>query len=138
MTTAGGAVPPLNVMLPTDPNSAAVGIGRHVSGIVDPFNGHIDEFRIPHLQRSDGWSGDIADRCPVYRSDRHHDRVRAGRRLMAPASGHRGREDTRDRAVQSAVELFGGLLSDKPLDERPREAGDHPVVARQTGVRLVP
>jgi hypothetical protein len=26
-----------------------------VSGITDPFNGHIDEFRIAHVQRSDGW-----------------------------------------------------------------------------------
>jgi hypothetical protein len=26
-----------------------------VSGIADPFNGHIDEFRIAHVQRSDGW-----------------------------------------------------------------------------------
>jgi hypothetical protein len=26
-----------------------------VSGIADPFNGHIDEFRIAHIQRSDGW-----------------------------------------------------------------------------------
>jgi Uncharacterized conserved protein (DUF2163) len=33
----------------------ALGIGRHVSGIADPFNGHIDEFRIAHVQRSDGW-----------------------------------------------------------------------------------
>jgi hypothetical protein len=24
-------------------------------GIADPFNGHIDEFRIAHVQRSDGW-----------------------------------------------------------------------------------
>ena len=31
------------------------GIGRHVSGIADPFNGHIDQFRISHVQRSDGW-----------------------------------------------------------------------------------
>jgi hypothetical protein len=31
------------------------GIGRHVSGIADPFNGHIDAFRISHIQRSDGW-----------------------------------------------------------------------------------
>jgi hypothetical protein len=31
------------------------GIGRHVSGIADPFNGHVDEFRISHVQRSDGW-----------------------------------------------------------------------------------
>jgi hypothetical protein len=23
--------------------------------IADPFNGHIDEFRISHVQRSDGW-----------------------------------------------------------------------------------
>jgi hypothetical protein len=38
-----------------DINSAALGIGRHVSGIADPFNGHIDEFRIAHAQRSDGW-----------------------------------------------------------------------------------
>jgi hypothetical protein len=26
-----------------------------VSGIADPFNGHIDAFRISHVQRSDGW-----------------------------------------------------------------------------------
>jgi hypothetical protein len=41
--------------LPIDLNSAVLGIGRHVSGIADPFNGPIDEFRIAHLQRSDGW-----------------------------------------------------------------------------------
>ena len=42
-------------ILPIDVNSAALDIGRHVSGIADPFNGHIDEFRIAHVQRSDGW-----------------------------------------------------------------------------------
>jgi hypothetical protein len=26
-----------------------------VSGIAVPFNGHIDEFRISHVQRSDRW-----------------------------------------------------------------------------------
>jgi hypothetical protein len=26
-----------------------------VTGLADPFNGHIDEFRISHVQRSDGW-----------------------------------------------------------------------------------
>jgi len=36
-------------------NSAPLGIGRHVSGIADPFSGHIDEFRIAHVQCSDGW-----------------------------------------------------------------------------------
>jgi hypothetical protein len=36
-------------------NSAALDIGRHVSRIADPFSGHTDEFRISHLQRSDGW-----------------------------------------------------------------------------------
>jgi hypothetical protein len=41
--------------LPIDLNSAALGIGRHVSGVADPFNGHIDEFRIAHIPRSDGW-----------------------------------------------------------------------------------
>ena len=40
---------------PIDLNAAALGIGRHVSGIADPFNGHIDAFRIAHVQRSDGW-----------------------------------------------------------------------------------
>ena len=35
--------------------NATTSIGRHVSGIADPFNGHIDEFRIAHVQRSDGW-----------------------------------------------------------------------------------
>jgi hypothetical protein len=28
-----------------------------VTGIADPFNGHIDEFRISHVQRSDRWIG---------------------------------------------------------------------------------
>ena len=41
--------------LPIDLNSAALGIGRHVSGIADPVNGHLDDFRIVHVQRSDGW-----------------------------------------------------------------------------------
>jgi hypothetical protein len=33
----------------------SLGIGRHLSGIADPFNDHIDEFRIAHVQCSDGW-----------------------------------------------------------------------------------
>jgi hypothetical protein len=37
--------------LPIDLNSAALGIGRHVSGIADSFNGRIDA----HVQRSDDW-----------------------------------------------------------------------------------
>jgi hypothetical protein len=41
--------------LPIDVNSAALAINRHVSGIADPFNGRIDEFRIAQVQRSDGW-----------------------------------------------------------------------------------
>jgi hypothetical protein len=39
----------------TSLNSAPLGIGRHASGIADPFNGHIDEFRISRVQRSDSW-----------------------------------------------------------------------------------
>jgi hypothetical protein len=50
--------------LPIDLNSAALGIGRHVSGIADPFSGHIDAFRIAHVQRSDGWSGGISRQVP--------------------------------------------------------------------------
>jgi hypothetical protein len=41
--------------LPLDLNSNPLGIKRHVSGIADPLNGHIDEFRIAHVQRSDDW-----------------------------------------------------------------------------------
>ena len=26
-----------------------------MTGLPDPFNGHIDAFRISHIQRSDGW-----------------------------------------------------------------------------------
>jgi hypothetical protein len=37
------------------PTSNPLGIGRYVSGIADPFNGRIDQFRIAHFQRSDGW-----------------------------------------------------------------------------------
>jgi hypothetical protein len=41
--------------LPIELNSASFGIGRRASAIADAFNGHIDEFRISHVQRSDGW-----------------------------------------------------------------------------------
>jgi Concanavalin A-like lectin/glucanases superfamily len=51
----GTRVAQMRDTLPIDLNSAALGIGRRVSGIADPFNGHIDEFRIAHVQRSDGW-----------------------------------------------------------------------------------
>ena len=51
----GARVAQMSDTLPIDLNSASLGIGRHVSGIADPFNGHIDEFRISHVQRSDGW-----------------------------------------------------------------------------------
>jgi hypothetical protein len=51
----GTRVAQMSDTLPIDLNSAALGIGQHVSGIADPFNGHIDEFRIAHVQRSDGW-----------------------------------------------------------------------------------
>jgi Concanavalin A-like lectin/glucanases superfamily len=51
----GTRVPQMSDAQPIDLNAAALGIGRHVSGIADPFNGHIDEFRIVHVQRSDGW-----------------------------------------------------------------------------------
>jgi Concanavalin A-like lectin/glucanases superfamily len=51
----GTHVAQMSDTLPIDLNSAALGTGRHVSGIADPFNGHIDEFRIVHVQRSDGW-----------------------------------------------------------------------------------
>jgi hypothetical protein len=42
----GARVSQMSDTLPIDLNSAALGIGRHVSGIADPFNGHIDAFRI--------------------------------------------------------------------------------------------
>jgi Concanavalin A-like lectin/glucanases superfamily len=50
----GTRVAQMSDTLPIDLNSAALGIGRHVSGIADPFNGHIGAFRISHIQRSDG------------------------------------------------------------------------------------
>ena len=53
----GARVAQMSDTQPIDLNSAPLGIGRHVSGIADPFNGHIDEFRIAHVQRSDGWIG---------------------------------------------------------------------------------
>jgi Concanavalin A-like lectin/glucanases superfamily len=42
----GTRVAQMSDTLPIDLNSAVLGIGRHVSGIADPFNGHIDEFRL--------------------------------------------------------------------------------------------
>jgi Concanavalin A-like lectin/glucanases superfamily len=40
----GTRVAQMSDTLPIDLNSAALGIGRHVSGIADPFNGRIDGF----------------------------------------------------------------------------------------------
>ena len=51
----GSRVAQMSDTQPLDLNSNSLGIGRHVSGLADPFNGHIDEFRISHVQRSDGW-----------------------------------------------------------------------------------
>jgi Concanavalin A-like lectin/glucanases superfamily len=51
----GARVAQMSDTQPIDVNSAALGIGRHVSGVADPFNGLIDEFRIANVQRSDGW-----------------------------------------------------------------------------------
>ena len=51
----GSRVAQMSDTLPIDLNSAALGIGRHISGIADPFNGHIDDLRISHVQHSDGW-----------------------------------------------------------------------------------
>jgi Concanavalin A-like lectin/glucanases superfamily len=51
----GARIAQMSDTLPIDLNSAALGIGRHVSGIADPFNGLIDEFRVSHVQRSDRW-----------------------------------------------------------------------------------
>ena len=45
----GTRVAQMSDTLPIDLNSAALGIGRHVSGIADPFNGHIDAFRISQI-----------------------------------------------------------------------------------------
>ena len=36
------------------PTRIPLASGRHVTGVPDPFNGHIDAFRISHIQRSDG------------------------------------------------------------------------------------
>jgi hypothetical protein len=51
----GARVAQMSDTLPIVLNSAALGIGRHVTGIADPFNGHIDELRVSHVQPSDGW-----------------------------------------------------------------------------------
>jgi hypothetical protein len=48
----GARVAQMSDTQPIDLNSAALGIGRHVSGIADPLDGHIDEFRIVRVQRS--------------------------------------------------------------------------------------
>jgi hypothetical protein len=51
----GTRVAQMSDTLPIDLNAAALGTGRHVSGISDLFNGPMDEFRIAHVKRSDGW-----------------------------------------------------------------------------------
>jgi hypothetical protein len=71
--------------LPIDLNAAALGIGRHVSGIADPFNGHIDAFRISHVQRSDGWDRDHLEQPERPRRVRRRRGQRAGRRRPATA-----------------------------------------------------
>ena len=45
----------MSITQPLDLISNPLGFGGHVGGVADSFNGHIDEFRIAHTQRSDGW-----------------------------------------------------------------------------------
>jgi hypothetical protein len=56
-----------------------------VSGIADPFGGHIDEFRIPHIQRSDGWI--------EHRGQRDSTEVRPARLVAVFARGRRRCDD---------------------------------------------
>jgi Concanavalin A-like lectin/glucanases superfamily len=51
----GTRVAQMSDTLPIELNSPSLGIGRHVSGIADSFNGQIDEVRIAHVERIDGW-----------------------------------------------------------------------------------
>jgi hypothetical protein len=79
-----------------------------VSGIADPFNGHIDEFRISHVQRSDGWIettwNNMSD--PVYspwqvpRSRRAESRHRSQALVWSSASC-----GERERSVQTVFGL---------------------------------
>jgi hypothetical protein len=63
-----------------DLNSASLGIDRHVSGVADRFNGHIDESRISHIQRSDGWIETTRNNMSNPRCVRRGRGGRAGRR----------------------------------------------------------
>jgi hypothetical protein len=76
----GTRVAQMSHTLPLNLNSNPLGIGRHVSGIADPFNGHIDEFRVAHVQRSDGWR---ASGSPMRQSVAH------GRTWYTPACRRR-------------------------------------------------
>jgi hypothetical protein len=57
----GTRVAQMSDTLLIDVASTAPGIRRQVSGIADPFNGHIDEFRISHVRGS----GDLERRNGV-------------------------------------------------------------------------
>jgi len=62
-----------------------------VSGIADPFNGHIDAFHIAHVQRSDGWIATTWNKMSNPGVLSRHRRG-AGRRRATAAGRHwRGR-----------------------------------------------
>jgi len=85
----GARVAQTSDTLPIDLNSAALGIGRHVSGIADPFNGHIDEFPdLPHpaLRRL---ARDYQEQHERPRRVRRGSRRGAGKRRAATACRHR-------------------------------------------------
>ena len=111
----GTRVAQMSDTLPIDLNSAALGIGRHVSGIADPFNGHIDAFRISHvaLRRLDRDHLEQHERPRCVRSGRGRG---AARRRATTAGGRwRGRlphgvsassyEGAPTREVRSKVDL---------------------------------
>jgi len=77
----GARVAQVSDTQPIDLNSASSGIGRHVSGLAHPFNGHIEEFRISHVQRTDGW---IATMAAARRAGRRGWRLGS----LAPAMEH--------------------------------------------------
>ena len=66
-----------------------------MSDIANPFNSHIDEFRISHLQRSDGWIettlSNMSDPGAFGMAGRRSRKAKmASHRVQAPPSGPAG------------------------------------------------
>ena len=104
-----------------------------MSGVAAPFNGHVDEFRISHVQRSDGWiettwnnisdPGAFAVAAAEEQAGNEPHGQRTGHAIIAVGDVLLVAADPIERLRRDDVEALGLRVREERLDARPQQAG---------------